>query len=144
MIERKDYPSIVSIPLAKKLNPIWWFLNDDEPVPPDWYLPGGKFRMLRWYLRNPFQNCGKYVVGVEDRDHSAYGPAPLDVTTWWEVSTRAARAPVSGWKWSIIKIGWLRLPFVSFENAWIIAYAGWQPYGFFGLKFNLKTRFNLW
>ena len=28
------------MPLVKKLNPLWWFGNHDEPTPPAWYMPG--------------------------------------------------------------------------------------------------------
>ena len=61
----------VSQPIWKKLNPVWWFLNDDEPDPPDWQLPGKPFiiRQLSWYLRNPLHNFGKYVLGVVDRNY---------------------------------------------------------------------------
>jgi ABC transporter substrate binding protein len=47
--------------------------------------------------------------------------------------------PCTGFKWSIIKLGCLRLPFVSYVSASFLAYAGWQPNGFFGVKLNLKN-----
>jgi hypothetical protein len=28
--------SVTGQAIWKKLNPVWWFLNDDEPDPPDW------------------------------------------------------------------------------------------------------------
>ena len=129
-------------PWRLKINPIWWFKNDDEPEPPEWYkLEQPRFTTLKWYLRNPFQNFGKWVLGVEDRNFTAYGPAPLLTTTWWEVNGS------SGWKWSIIKLPVgcmaLRLPFVSFENSKMIFYAGWQPCGFFGFKLHPKGK-GLW
>ena len=45
----------------KKLNPAWWFLNDNEPDPPDWQLSGKPYliKQLSWYLRNPLQNFGR-------------------------------------------------------------------------------------
>jgi hypothetical protein len=41
----------VKQPIWKKLNPVWWLLNDDEPDPPDWQLPGKPYliRQLSWY-----------------------------------------------------------------------------------------------
>jgi hypothetical protein len=50
------------------LNLVWWSLNDDEPDPRDWQLSGKQFivRQLSWYLRNPLQNFGKYVLWVGD------------------------------------------------------------------------------
>ena len=60
----------VAQPTWKKLNPVWWLLNDDEPDPPDWQLPGKPYliRQLSWYARNPLQNFGRYVIGVSDRN----------------------------------------------------------------------------
>jgi hypothetical protein len=40
----------------------------------------------------------------------------------------------TGLKWSSISLGCLRLPFVSYVSARVLAYAGWQPNGFFGVK----------
>jgi hypothetical protein len=65
-------------PIWTKLNPVWWFLNDDEPDPPDWQLPGKPYliRQLSWYARNPLQNFGNYVLGVHDRNYTVVGTAP--------------------------------------------------------------------
>lgn len=122
-------------PIWNKMNPVWWFLNDDEPDPPEWQLPGKPFviRQLSWYLRNPLQNFGKYVLGVADRNYVVVGTAPVYATTWSDVD------PVkTGWKVSTIRADGLYLPFVSYENAYLTWYAGWQWSGFFGFKFNLK------
>ena len=129
-------------PAWKKLNPVWWFLNDDEPDPPDWQLPGKPYliRQLSWYVRNPMQNFGRYVVGVNDRDYTVVGMAPVYATNWSDVGPGR-----NGWKTSIIHIGWLRLPYVSYESETVLWYAGWQWSGFFGFKFNLKkSAFQLW
>jgi hypothetical protein len=95
------------------LNPVWWFLNDDEPDPPDWQLPGKPFviRQLSWYLRNPLHNFGKYVLGVTDRNYTVVGAAPVYATTWSDVDPAK-----TGWKVSTIYIDELRHPFVSYEN----------------------------
>ena len=122
-------------PIWIRLNPVWWFLNDDEPDPPDWQLPGKPFiiRQLSWYLRNPLHNLGKYVLGVTDRNYTVVGAAPVYATSWSDVD------PIkTGWKISTIYIDGLRLPFVSYENDSVIWYAGWQWSGVFGFKFNLK------
>jgi hypothetical protein len=122
-------------PIWKKLNPVWWFLNDDEPDPPDWQLPGKPYiiRQLSWYVRNPLQNFGKYVLGVGDRNYAVVGTTPVYATIWSDVD------PVkTGWKVSTIRVDGLRLPFVSYENEYLIWYAGWQWSGFFGFKFNIK------
>jgi hypothetical protein len=132
----------VAQPIWKKLNPVWWFLNDNEPDPPDWQLPGKPYliRQLSWYLRNPLQNFGRYVVGVYDRNYTVVGTAPVYATNWSDVHPDKA-----GWKMSTIHLGWLRLPYVSYEDEHVLWYAGWQWSGFFGFKFNLKrSTFQLW
>ncbi|MGB8611140.1 MAG: hypothetical protein WCD60_05770, partial [Pseudolabrys sp.] len=70
---------------------------------------------------------------VTDRNYTVVGAAPVYVTSWSDVD------PIkTGWKISTIYIDGLRLPFVSYENGFVIWYAGWQWSGFFGFKFNLK------
>jgi len=124
------------LPLYKKLNLVWWFLNEYEPIPPDWYHPGRHFwlRLPSWYMRNPFQNAGNYVFGVCDRNFTVRGLAPAMWTTYDDLDP-----PRTGLKWSIISLGCLRLPFLSYVCAHFLAYVGWQPNGFFGVKFNLKN-----
>src|SRR5438552_13521592 len=41
---------------CQKLNPVWWFGNADDPIPPQWYRPGKGSRKLTWGLRNPCNN----------------------------------------------------------------------------------------
>ena len=115
---------------------MWWFLNDDEPDPPDWQLPGKSYliRQLSWYARNPLQNFGNYVLGVHDRNYTVVGTAPVYITNWSDVGLNQ-----QGWKISSIHLGALRLPFVSYEGEYIRLYGGWQWSGFFGLKFNIKN-----
>lgn len=126
----------VQQPIWKKLNPVWWLLNDDEPDPPDWQLPGKPYliRQLSWYARNPLQNFGKYVLGVRDRNYTVVGTGPVYVTNWSDIDPNK-----TGWKVSTIHLASLRLPFVSYENEHVIWYAGWQWSGFFGFKFNIKN-----
>jgi hypothetical protein len=129
-------------PIWIKLNPVWWFLNDDEPDPPEWQLPGKPFvlRQLSWYLRNPLHNFGKYVLGVRDRNYTVVGAAPVYATIWSDVDPAK-----TGWKVSTIYLDGLRLPFVSYENDSVIWYAGWQWSGFFGFKLNIKKSIlNFW
>ena len=119
-----------------KLNPLWWFLNDDEPDPPGWQLPGKPYliRQLSWYGRNPLQNFGHYVLGVHDRNYTVVGTAPIYATNWSDTGLLR-----QGWKVSMIHLGALRLPFVSYEDENFLFYAGWQWSGFLGLKFNIKN-----
>jgi hypothetical protein len=128
-------------PLHNKLSPLWWLMNDAEPRPPDWYLPQRLplLRLLSWYLRNPLQNFGNYVFGVCDRNFTVRGTAPVMLVTWDD-----AVPPRTGWKWSVIRLGVLRLPFISYSGR-VLFYAGWQPNGFFGFKLNLKdSPLQLW
>ena len=117
----------------QKLDPIWWFENDDEPRPPDDYKPNSTalLRVLAWYLRNPLMNFFNYVVGVSDRNYSVYGPAPVMATEWADVGS-----PLR-WKWSVIKIGILRLPFVSYSGKHVLWHLGWEPGGQLQAKFNI-------
>src|SRR4029450_2692463 len=103
----------VTQPVWKKFNPVWWVFNDDEPDPPDWYLAEKPYfiRQLSWYARNPFQNFGKYVAGVCDRNYTVVGTAPVYVTNWSDISPEQ-----KGWKVSKIQIEGLSLPFVAYEN----------------------------
>src|SRR6516165_1617008 len=69
-------------PLVRKLNLFWWFMNDFEPTPPDWYRSTQPLRTLFWYLRNPLQNAGRYVLGVADRNYTVTGMWPVLETVW--------------------------------------------------------------
>ena len=51
----------------RKMNPVWWFGNTDEPVAPDWYRSGKRGRNFMWHLRNPCHNFDFYVIGVADK-----------------------------------------------------------------------------
>lgn len=122
------------MPLYKKLNPLWWFGNTEEPRPPEGLYVGNPewLRVLRWYLRNPFQNFGKYVLGVYDRNYTVTGTPPVLLTAWSDWPNGR-----TGFKFSVIGIGLLRLPFVSYTGKRVMWYAGWQWWGYFGFKFNL-------
>lgn len=121
-------------PWTKKINPLWWFGNDDEPTPPEWYMPGSQqwLRVLAWYARNPLENFSNYVIGVSDRNLSVVGMAPIMVVAWNDLPGGRR-----GFKWSVIHLGWLRLPFISYVGKYIMWYAGWEYGGFFGFKWNI-------
>jgi hypothetical protein len=122
-------------PLLKKLNPIWWFLNDDEEQTAPWYQPQWPQwrRDFYWnFLRNPLQNFRCYVVGVQDRNSSVWGRKPV-----MTVQRNDLQPPEFGWQWCVLAVGPLRLPFVSYSGRCVVWYLGWQPSGFFGCKFNL-------
>ncbi len=103
-----------------KLNPIWWFGNDEAK-------PGDGFYYL--YIRNPINNFRRFVIGVGDRDHWVTGPAPA-------LTNVPSDLGVSGFHWSVIWIGPVPvLPGVSWSvlGKWDF-YFGWLPWGEFGLR----------
>src|SRR5215212_8339854 len=57
----------LTIRARDKWNPIWWFKNADDPLPPESYRPHDKGRALKWQLRNPLHNFTFYVIGVADK-----------------------------------------------------------------------------
>ena len=133
MIESLIYSGLVPKPLGLKLNPVWWFKNDGEPDPPADYKPDKPqwLRVLFWYLRNPLVNFCDYVIGVEDRDHIAYGQVPIDITDWLD-------AGETGWKFGVLKVNLLVwLPYVSYTGTHVLWHFGWYAGGRFQIKFNL-------
>jgi hypothetical protein len=116
-------PGVPGIHFYKKLNPIWWLENADDPVPPAWYLPGNRHRLLTWRFRNPFHNFDHYVIGVADKNFLRSGRYP-----------ERNSDPHGGWDF---EIGWRRLvplPFVSYERPGCNFYLGWREHGAFGAK----------
>lgn len=107
----------------QKLNPIWWLGNFDDPIPPEWYRPGKRFRKARWHLRNPFHNFTFYVIGIADKDFTRSGTHPGRVFN-----------PEGGWTRAVSRHRWRRLPFVSYIRNDFKFYAGWRERGNFGLK----------
>jgi hypothetical protein len=144
MIETVTITGRTPKPLGRKLNLFWWFLNDFEPTPPDWYRPGKPFRTLFWYLRNPFQNAGRYVLGVADRTYTVTGEWPVMATVWEDVrwSDFPHLMPRHGWKRATLKPREWPHPAVDLvldaALAGLLGMAtwGWQPNGFAGVKFN--------
>lgn len=118
-------------PFHKKLNPIWWFLNDDDPHPPEKYKPTSPkwWRYAYWYWRNPLHNFFWYVVGIHDRDNSE--------VVVWRIPDHLHN-PNGGWNWSVIKCGRLFYPFISYKGKRLEKfYLGWRPErGAFGFKLN--------
>ena len=135
MIETQTVTGRTPVAWWKKINPIWWFLNNDEPLPKTGlasYYPGRPYwlAVISWYIRNPLVNFSDYVVGVCDRNYVIYGSAPVMTVILSDIGK-------TGWHWSVIKLGILRLPFVSYAGKRIAFYAGWQPAGCLAFKFNI-------
>lgn len=124
MIESKSWKGEPRKPWWRKINPIWWFGNEEGLDPaymPEW--PVWR-RQVFWFFRNFMFNFFRFVVGVEDRDLCVTGPAPVFLPVWHE-----AQPPRTGWKWSIIRTGKVRLPFISYSGSRIVFYIGWLPSG---------------
>lgn len=119
------------VPLWKKLLPVWWLLNDSEQTVDQapWYHPEWP-RWRRWLVwnvfRNPCQNLRAYVLGVQDRNYTVTGRAPVTAVQRDDLAE-------TGWQWCVI---WLALPrpFVSYSGTRATWYLGWQPSGIFGAK----------
>lgn len=111
-------------------------VNDFEPTPPDWYRPGKPLRTLFWYLRNPFHNAGRYVIGVADRTYTVTGRWPVMATVvrgcavvfpHRDLRGRARRS-------SSRMAGPCRGSHTRHRAGWLIG--GWQRNRFAGVKFN--------
>lgn len=111
-------------PLSKKLNPWWWLWNDDDLPPPG-------HTVLSWWIRNPFHNLTFYVIGFQDRNFTVYGRDPM--------AQIAVRKDIGlhGWHWAVLLIGgFFPFPWISYTGDRFVLYAGWQPGGKLGFKFN--------
>ena len=111
-------------PAVKKLNPIWWFGNDDEQQTADWYHP----EWPRWrrdfywnFLRNPLQNFRCFVIGVQDRNYTVTGRAPV-----MTVQRDDLGPPERGFQWCVIHT-LIPLGFLSYSGKHVVWYIGWQP-----------------
>ena len=106
-----------------KINPYWWFMNDDVPTAPGWFFPkrGRVYRKLKWLLRNPLHNFTWYVIGLSGLEYGVRGKFPHLVFR-------------KGWNFSVIEYGLIQLPFVSYLGR-VKFYIGWRPdSGAFGFK----------
>lgn len=93
------------------------FGNDDDPIPPPWYLTTWPefVRYLGWYfVRNPLHNFCFYLIGMKRRQHLVH---------WNHVFN-----PNGGFN--------IIMPFISYYGKKYAFYIGWRPsQGVFGLKF---------
>lgn len=145
-IETVQMTDRVLIPWTTKINPLWWLHGPDGWTVPETnngapYLPEVTHVWLRrfyWFFcRNPLMNFVGFVIGVEDRNYSVTGSAPVLRTTGRDCTPQQL-----GWRWAILRVGLLvRLPYVSYWGAlpWtsrnVEFYLGWRPHsGGFGLK----------
>jgi hypothetical protein len=111
------------------LNPVWWFGNADDPVPPEWYRAGKSCRNFMWHMRNPFHNFDFYVIGIADKSSTRLGPFPRQLSN-----------PNGGWNWAVCRYKWVRLPFVDYQRGRFEFYCGWRTAGNFGFKLNYQRK----
>ena len=114
---------------VQKLNPVFWFGNLDDPVPPDSYRPDDPHRVRKWYWRNPCHNFMFYVIGIADKEFERVGRFPEKVF-----------CPGEGWNWAVCKYKCLRLPFVSYQKGRFKFYCGWRNRGNFGIELICRKR----
>lgn len=122
-------------PFWKKLLPIWWLMNDDEQTVDQatWYMPGEPHwkRWLYWNVfRNPAQNLSAFVLGVQDKNYKVVGKYPV-----LTIQRDDLRPQEYGYHYTVIE-KLLGLPFVSYCDQKKVWYIGWQPNGFFRMKYN--------
>lgn len=107
---------------CQKLDPHFWIGNNDDPEPPDWYLPDDPKRLRKWYVRNPFHNFTFYVLGIADLDFTRVGNHPAEVFN-----------PDGGWNWAVSRAKLMPLPFISYRRDPVQFYFGWRERGNFGI-----------
>ncbi len=118
-------PGLPQMHTYNKLNPVWWVENSDEPVPPNWYKPDDKHRVMKWHFRNPFHNFGNYVIGVADKKFVRSGKYPE------RNSNRNG-----GWDFEVARRKLVLFPFISYQRGGFNFYFGWRERGNFGIKLN--------
>jgi hypothetical protein len=121
-------PGQPKIHFCDKLNPIWWFKNLDDPVPPASYRPDDKRRVTKWYFRNPLHNFNFYVIGIADKEFVRSGRYPERNSN-----------PNGGWTFAVSRRKCLLLPFISYNRRRFHFYFGWRERGNFGFKLNRST-----
>jgi hypothetical protein len=127
-IQMSPSPKLSKIRTWQKFDPVWWYENSDEPVPPAWYLPGDKHRVTKWHFRNPFHNFDYYVIGVADKKTVRSGRYPDIIAN-----------PHGGWNFSVTRRRIIFLPFISYQRGKFEFYLGWRTHGNFGTKINYST-----
>ena len=165
-METLDHVASRRVSLLKKLNPIWWFGNEFEPEPPDWYkAQEPKLTTLKWYLRNPGHNMAEFgglwpllilggaiAAGAWWFGLSYYWAAlPLVYPGFGGFSDKSFRvygtAPINttdkediqltGFMWKVCMLyGFIPLPYFSYCSKRWMVHAGWNQFGKFVRKLN--------
>jgi hypothetical protein len=124
------------------INPVWWFMNDDEQTvdQADWYHREWPYwrRWLYWNVfRNPLQNFRAYVLGASDKNYWVCGREPV-----MTVQRNDLVPPEYGYQSCVLYGGELWLPrlFLSYSGKSFVWYVGHQPSGFWGSSRGRRTR----
>jgi len=132
MIETVEVTGRTPISWTKKINPWWWLWNDLQPYPdPGQVKHTGWLGQFEWWIRNPMANFVGFVIGVNDRNYTITGTRPV-------LDGSLADSGGYGWKWSVIQLTHVYLPFISYAGTSIVFYLGWRSSG--GLGFKLVHR----
>ena len=120
-----------NIPIYRKLNPLWWFGNEDDGWCGEkdpgmkWWLDencDGKCSIkcaLKWFIRNPFHNFAFYVIGFADKE--------IENTEFWPKYPNKTLFVIRK-----VKDTFIRIPFFSFRYKGWEGYIGWRERGNFG------------
>lgn len=112
------------------------FTNADDPMPPSWFKADKPlyWRKILWWIRNPGHDLTFYVLGLADKPFERVAVYPKGAPG------NLVFRPEGGWYVAVIKYGWLRLPFVSYQGAGLIKkfYIGWRERGNLGAKLTLN------
>jgi len=112
----------MKIPWYKKINPLWWFGNYNDPVTSPAHAefhPGMPLLVRRflWFCRNPMHNLFAFVIGFDDR------PEIVNAGKLW---------PKDGQRINIV------LPLFSFRTSHREGYIGWRNGTNFGIAFRKR------
>jgi hypothetical protein len=111
----------MTYPWYKKINPIWWIGNSNDPIngpedhpqfhptKPTW------IRKILWGIRNPLHNFFFFVIGFEDQ------PEIVNPGNQWAKE---------GQKWNIV------MPYIYYKGKKKEFYFGWRC----GLRFGAAFR----
>lgn len=121
----KPRPDLPKIHFYNKLNPVWWFENLDDPLPPASYRPNDPHRVGMWHWRNSMHNFDYYVIGIADKQFMRSGCYPARITK-----------PHNGWNFALCRRRILFLPYASYRHGRFEFYLGWRNHGNFGIKLN--------
>jgi hypothetical protein len=95
--------------------------NNGQPYLPD--VRNIWLRRFYWFIcRNPLMNFVGYVIGVEDLNYTVTGSPEVLRTTG-----RDCTPQVLGWRYALLHVGPVPLPYINYYNGSVEFYAGWRP-----------------